>query len=257
MKDNVQSTDGYQQLSPYRRTLFKALKQVDPDTYLRIIAFYELKNFNFQSIWDVVLKLEINSSLDSTPGKIRNFAKCLEQRAQNVLLNRGAMISLNFNSETNLSLLNECAESFGQESGLDQSFSLSSVKCNGVGITDPNSSLFFRLQTNKRKALKKLMKMHLSDKLIEGLADILNTKRRKFSKNWKTYIDLEKYKEALKELKHKDYTAGQESNHGNLRAISSNSCKERRFCQWQQTAKCSEAPFQINGQTERVEYGSC
>ncbi|XP_071948563.1 uncharacterized protein [Antedon mediterranea] len=203
IKDNKQSIEDYQQLSPYRRTLFKALKQVDPDALKKVISYYKLKNFKFQNIWDVVLKLEIDGQFANTPDKIRTFACRLGQRAKNILLHRGTKIPVTVNTKSNLSVLHDCVDSIEQENKLSQSIP-ASFKCVGLGINDPKASLFFRLFTSERKALKELMDMHAEDELINGLADILKPQnRKKFVEDWKTCIDFEEYKAALKDLKDK------------------------------------------------------
>ncbi|XP_071949163.1 uncharacterized protein [Antedon mediterranea] len=86
--NNIQNrhTDDRTKLSPYRKRLFKALKQVDPDALRNVTAYYELKKYNLSNIWDAVLKLENRGELADDLDKIERFAERLGGIARNILL---------------------------------------------------------------------------------------------------------------------------------------------------------------------------
>ncbi|XP_071948568.1 uncharacterized protein [Antedon mediterranea] len=198
IKDVEQSADE-ERLSSYRENLFRALREVHPKGFNAVITHYRLQNV--QNIWDTVLELEIDGQLADEPDKIKEFACRLGQRGKNILLNRDAKLAIKVKTKCNLSPLNGCVEAVEQQNKLKQSI-LSSFKFNGLGIKDPKASLCFYLCTSKRKALKKLLSMHLNDKLINGLAEILvPANQETFLKDWTTDIELKEYKAALKELK--------------------------------------------------------
>ncbi|XP_071947012.1 uncharacterized protein [Antedon mediterranea] len=86
MKDNnVQNTTDDPQLSQYRQRLFKVLLGVNPSAFKALVANYGLRQHNFGSVWDVVLKLEIDMDLEDDREKIETFADCLGKRARKTL----------------------------------------------------------------------------------------------------------------------------------------------------------------------------
>ncbi|XP_071948781.1 uncharacterized protein [Antedon mediterranea] len=76
---------GKTKLSPYRKRLFKALKQVDQDALRNVTSFYELRRYNFSNVWNAVLHLEMNGRLTDDPDKIQTFADCVGGMAGNML----------------------------------------------------------------------------------------------------------------------------------------------------------------------------
>ncbi|XP_071948757.1 uncharacterized protein [Antedon mediterranea] len=73
-------------LSSYRKRLFKALKQVDPEAFQRIISNYELRIHSFSNVWNAVLHLEKEEELADDPNKINRFADRLGTIAKKKLL---------------------------------------------------------------------------------------------------------------------------------------------------------------------------
>ncbi|XP_071948759.1 uncharacterized protein [Antedon mediterranea] len=77
---------GKTKLSSYRKRLFKALKQVDPDALRNVTAYYKLTKYNFSNVWNAVLRLEIEQELSDDLDKIQMFAGRLSKVASNILL---------------------------------------------------------------------------------------------------------------------------------------------------------------------------
>ncbi|XP_071947518.1 uncharacterized protein [Antedon mediterranea] len=199
MKDIQQNTDTVQ-LSPFRTKLFKSLKQIDPNAFNNVISCYDLKKFDLKKIWNIVLHLEMNGQLADEPGLINRFASYLGQRSQNILLNRGVALPVTINSNCKLDRLTDCLKSLEQQNKLNQSLP-PSIKVNGLGINDSKASIFFRMCTKNRKAVKDLMDMHVEGVLIQGLADILEPEnRQKFFEDWTTDIVLNEFIAALRKL---------------------------------------------------------
>ncbi|XP_071948758.1 uncharacterized protein [Antedon mediterranea] len=73
-------------LSSYRKRLFKALKQVDPDALRNVTAYYDLTKYNVSNVWDAVLYLENDKQLVDDFDKIQRFAERLGGIASNTLL---------------------------------------------------------------------------------------------------------------------------------------------------------------------------
>ncbi|XP_071947637.1 uncharacterized protein [Antedon mediterranea] len=87
MRNNILNRHtGKAKLSPYRKRLFKALNQVDPDALRNVTAYYELTKYNLSNVWDAVLRLEIDGELSDDPEKINWFADRLSTTASNTLL---------------------------------------------------------------------------------------------------------------------------------------------------------------------------
>ncbi|XP_071947619.1 uncharacterized protein [Antedon mediterranea] len=77
---------GKAKLSHYRKRLFKALNQVDPDALRNVTAYYKLTKYSFSNVWDAVLYLEIDKQLVDDLDKINRFAERLSTTASNILL---------------------------------------------------------------------------------------------------------------------------------------------------------------------------
>ncbi|XP_071948775.1 uncharacterized protein [Antedon mediterranea] len=88
MRDNnIQNRHtGKAKLSPYRKRLFKALNQVDPDALHNVTAYYDLTKYNFSNVWDAVLYLENDKQLVDDFDKIQRFADLLGTIASNTLI---------------------------------------------------------------------------------------------------------------------------------------------------------------------------
>ncbi|XP_071961471.1 uncharacterized protein [Antedon mediterranea] len=87
MIDNdVQNTLDGPKLSYYRKQLYKAMRQVDPGELQQVIAFYEIAQYNYTNIWDVILHLEVEKQLTDDLDQIQSLAGCLNQRGKDILL---------------------------------------------------------------------------------------------------------------------------------------------------------------------------
>ncbi|XP_071949161.1 uncharacterized protein [Antedon mediterranea] len=85
--NNIQNRHtGKAKLSPYRKRLFKALRQVDSDALRNVTAYYKLTKYNFSNVWDAVLYLENDKQLVDDFDKIQRFAERLGGIARNILL---------------------------------------------------------------------------------------------------------------------------------------------------------------------------
>ncbi|XP_071950302.1 uncharacterized protein [Antedon mediterranea] len=91
MKDNnIQNTVNI--LFPYRKKLFRALKQSEQLDLQRVISHYDLPT-ETPNIWDAVLQLEIDRDLDDNPEKIKIFASLVGKRSQEELYALGAELT--------------------------------------------------------------------------------------------------------------------------------------------------------------------
>ncbi|XP_071963567.1 uncharacterized protein [Antedon mediterranea] len=86
-KKKIQCSETGTRLTPYRKALFEALRNVGRDGLHDVINFYKLIDRNYDNIWDVVFHLEQQELLDDTQEKCKLFADLLNKKAQNILLN--------------------------------------------------------------------------------------------------------------------------------------------------------------------------
>ncbi|XP_071948976.1 uncharacterized protein [Antedon mediterranea] len=200
MKDHGIPNTNTQMLSPYRKRLFKALKEVREDTLDEIISCYKLRNVadNLPNIWAVVYYLERELRLEDEK-KIKRFAKLLPEKARNLLLDNGAEIKLKikFNQEeVDGDLVVEvnkyCKDMFTKLSehfkNVNPSLSLSNL----ITAVNPNTSLVFSLASDSRSALSKLKDIQLNGQLIKNLAQIFVIEsQQNFVENWETIINEE------------------------------------------------------------------
>ncbi|XP_071947014.1 uncharacterized protein [Antedon mediterranea] len=105
INDNRVPNTDEPKLSSFRIQLFKAMRQVHPDTLRDVIAYYGLRHYNLKNIWDVVLKLEIDVILEDEPDKIERFANCLGPAVKRILLVTGNTVN---NENRGVSSSNQC-----------------------------------------------------------------------------------------------------------------------------------------------------
>ncbi|XP_071964213.1 uncharacterized protein [Antedon mediterranea] len=84
MKDNNVKCTG-DKLSSYRKRLFTALNEVGQKELQDVIAYYGLRRFGFQNMWDVVFNLESELQLEDEPSKLSAFAARIGKKARNIL----------------------------------------------------------------------------------------------------------------------------------------------------------------------------
>ncbi|XP_071963970.1 uncharacterized protein [Antedon mediterranea] len=73
-------------LTPYRKALFEALRNVGRDDLRNVIGFYKVTFHGFDNIWDVVFHLEQHKLLDDTQEKCKRFADLLNKKTGSILL---------------------------------------------------------------------------------------------------------------------------------------------------------------------------
>ncbi|XP_071948407.1 uncharacterized protein [Antedon mediterranea] len=86
VRDNNVQQSNELTLSKYRKRLFKAILDIDQDSFRKVTAYYELAKYDFPNVWDAVLYLESEEKLADDPEKIRRFANRLGKTPKNILL---------------------------------------------------------------------------------------------------------------------------------------------------------------------------
>ncbi|XP_071943708.1 3'-5' exoribonuclease HELZ2-like [Antedon mediterranea] len=200
-------------LSKYRKSLFKALRDVRTNGLSGIISYYKLSN-DFQNIWDLIFHLEKAKFLEDKPGKIRRFTKSLSETAKNHLLGISAEIQIFFkqkigdsedqlpSKKSNRIILEDVlALCYGKLKEITCYFLFR--RCEAFHLS--KGSIVFHVSLVDPNGLTNLWKLHQSGQLLTDIAGILFTEKHQldFEQTWETQFDKGVYKEALDKLSRK------------------------------------------------------
>ncbi|XP_071941736.1 uncharacterized protein [Antedon mediterranea] len=204
-------------LSKYRKSLFNALREVGNDELSEIKGYYNLSN-DYQTIWDLLLRLERDRSLEDDSNKIERFANCLNPTAKNHLLGICVKIPISIkrkadDSEDELSQKRhrlEHEDILAKCQDREQKLLFYFLRCGcGKGFEIIEGSIVFHVSIVDPRALTNLWRLHQNGQLLKDVAEILFFKekhRQDFEVTWETQFDQQIYIAALEKLNQKEHT---------------------------------------------------